>query len=153
MAIQLQDTTFEVTLVLPHHKTYLLNPFLWHLMVSRFFFHFDHFTDGRTPWTGDQLVARSLPNTGKHKHRINTYTHQTSMPSGIGTHDPGFRRQYMPETARLPWPASSQTLCFHVLMKQDRSSKFISIAINRSHRTTQYNDQHVLIYRLVNIIL
>jgi hypothetical protein len=36
----------------------------------------DHFTDGRTPWTSDQLVARPLP-----KHRIITYTHQTSMPS------------------------------------------------------------------------
>jgi hypothetical protein len=32
------------------------------------------FTDGRTPWTGDQPVASPLP-----KHRINTYTHQTSM--------------------------------------------------------------------------
>jgi hypothetical protein len=33
------------------------------------------FTDGRTSWTSDQLVARPLP-----KHRINTYTYQTSMP-------------------------------------------------------------------------
>jgi hypothetical protein len=33
------------------------------------------FTDGRAPRTSDQLVARPLP-----KHRINTYTHQTSMP-------------------------------------------------------------------------
>jgi hypothetical protein len=32
------------------------------------------FTDGRTPWTGDQLIARPLP-----KHRT-TRTHQTSMP-------------------------------------------------------------------------
>jgi hypothetical protein len=43
-------------------------------------FSFDHFTDGRTPWTSDQLVARPLPNTGQHKHRINAYTYQTSMP-------------------------------------------------------------------------
>jgi hypothetical protein len=43
---------------------YLLNPFLFYLTVSRLFFHFDHFTDGRTPWTSDQLVAMSLP-----KHR------------------------------------------------------------------------------------
>jgi hypothetical protein len=34
----------------------------------------DHFTDGRTPWTSDQLIARPLP-----KHRIDTYTYQTSM--------------------------------------------------------------------------
>jgi hypothetical protein len=38
------------------------------------------FTGGRTPWTGDQLVARPLP-----KHRItqaekNAHTHQTSFP-------------------------------------------------------------------------
>jgi hypothetical protein len=58
-------------------------PFLFSLtlqppwtLTSAFQFH-DHFTDGRTPWTSDQLVARPLP---KHKHRINTHTHQTSMP-------------------------------------------------------------------------
>jgi hypothetical protein len=28
----------------------------------------------------DQLVARPLLNTGQHKHKINTYTYQTSMP-------------------------------------------------------------------------
>jgi hypothetical protein len=37
------------------------------------------FTDGKTPWTSDQLVARPPP-----KHRItqtqNKHTHQTSMP-------------------------------------------------------------------------
>jgi hypothetical protein len=33
------------------------------------------FTDGRTPWMGDQLVAMPL-----FKHRMNSYTHQTSMP-------------------------------------------------------------------------
>jgi hypothetical protein len=57
--------------------SYLLNEFLLYLMMSRFMFsfHFDHFTDGRTPWTGDQLDARPLP-----KHRINTYTYQTSVP-------------------------------------------------------------------------
>jgi hypothetical protein len=47
----------------------------------RLFFQFhDHFTDGRTPWTSDQLVARPLP-----KHRTtqtqNKHIHQTSMPS------------------------------------------------------------------------
>jgi hypothetical protein len=43
-----------------------------------FSFH-DHFTDGRTPWTGDQLVPMPLP-----KHRTtqtqNKHIHQTSMP-------------------------------------------------------------------------
>jgi hypothetical protein len=45
-----------------------------------FQFH-NHFTDGRTPWMGDQLVVRPLPNHKtaqiQDKH---TYTHQTSMP-------------------------------------------------------------------------
>jgi hypothetical protein len=39
----------------------------------------DHVTDGRTPWTSDQLVARPLP-----KHRTtqtqNKHIHQISMP-------------------------------------------------------------------------
>jgi hypothetical protein len=43
-------------------------------LASDFQFH-NHFTDGRTPWTSDQLVAKPLP-----KHRINVYTYQTSMP-------------------------------------------------------------------------
>jgi hypothetical protein len=50
------------------------------------------FTEGRTPWTGDQLVARPLP-----KHRA-TQTQNKSIHTpnihalcGIQTHDPGFR--------------------------------------------------------------
>jgi hypothetical protein len=52
----------------------------------------DHFTDGRTPWTGDQLVARPLP-----KHRTTkTENKHTYIPiihalCGIQTHNPGFR--------------------------------------------------------------
>jgi hypothetical protein len=59
-------------------------------LASDFQFH-DHFTDGRTPWTGGQLVARPLP-----KHR-KTQTQNKHIPnihalSGIRTHDPGFRK-------------------------------------------------------------
>jgi hypothetical protein len=47
-------------------------------LASDFQFY-DHFTDGRTPWTSDQLVARPLP-----RHRTtqvqNKHTYQTSMP-------------------------------------------------------------------------
>jgi hypothetical protein len=52
----------------------------------------DHFTDGRTPWTGDQPVARPLP-----KHRTtqtqNKHIHTLNIHAlcGIRTHDPGFR--------------------------------------------------------------
>jgi hypothetical protein len=69
---------------------YLLNPFLSYLTVSRLFFHFDHFTDGRTPWTSDQLVARPL-----HKQRTtqtqNKHISNIHALLGIRTHDPGFR--------------------------------------------------------------
>jgi hypothetical protein len=60
-------------------------------LASDFQFH-DHFTDGRTPWTSNQLVARPLP-----KHRAtqtqNKYIHISKIHSlcGIRTHDPGFR--------------------------------------------------------------
>jgi hypothetical protein len=57
---------------------------LWSIgLISQFL---DHFTDGRTPWTGDQLVARPLP-----KHRINAYTPNIHALCGIRTHGPGFR--------------------------------------------------------------
>jgi hypothetical protein len=57
------------------------------------FFQFhDHFTDGRTLWTSDQLVARPLP-----KHRTtqtqNKHIHTPNIHalSGIWTHDPCVR--------------------------------------------------------------
>jgi hypothetical protein len=37
------------------------------------------FKDGRTPWTGDQLVARPLPRHGTTQTQKNAHTHQTSM--------------------------------------------------------------------------
>jgi hypothetical protein len=60
-------------------------------LASAFQFH-DYFTDGRTPWTSDQLVARPLP-----KHRtIQTQNKQIHKPnihalSGIRTHDSSVR--------------------------------------------------------------
>jgi hypothetical protein len=59
-------------------------------LASDFQFH-DHFTDGRTPWTSDQLVARPLP-----KHRTtqtqNKHIHIPNIHAlcGIQTHDPDF---------------------------------------------------------------
>jgi hypothetical protein len=38
------------------------------------------FTDGRTPWMGDQLVARPLSKHRKRQTQKNAHTHQTSMP-------------------------------------------------------------------------
>jgi hypothetical protein len=63
---------------------------LWAL-ASAFHFH-DHFTDGRTPWISDQLVARPLP-----KHRTtqtqNKHIHTPNIHAlcGIQTHNPSFR--------------------------------------------------------------
>jgi hypothetical protein len=69
-------------------STFLLP--LWSIgLISQFL---DHFTDGRTPWTGDQLVSRPLP-----KHRTtrtqNKRIHTPNMYALCRnrTHDPGFR--------------------------------------------------------------
>jgi hypothetical protein len=43
----------------------------------RFPFH-DHFTDGRTPWASNQLVARPLPKY-RTTEKQNKHTHETSM--------------------------------------------------------------------------
>jgi hypothetical protein len=61
--------------------SFLLLLLLWNIgLISQFH---DYFTGGRTPWTGDQLVAILYLNTGQHKHRINAYTHQTSIEPTI----------------------------------------------------------------------
>jgi hypothetical protein len=72
---------------------YSLDPFLFYLTVSSFFFfHFDHFTAGRTPWASDQFVAGPLS-----KHRTtrtqNKHIHIQDIHAlcGIRTNDPGFR--------------------------------------------------------------
>jgi hypothetical protein len=49
------------------------------------------YTVGRTPWTGDQPVTRSLLYTGQHKYRINAHNTDISALSGIQTHDPSVR--------------------------------------------------------------
>jgi hypothetical protein len=81
----------------------------------------DYFTDGRTPWTGDQLVARPLP---VHKHRktsvrahthththththVHTQTLNIHVLSGIRTYDPDFR-------------ASENGACLRPLVYRDR---------------------------------
>jgi hypothetical protein len=60
-------------------------------LASVFQFRY-HFTDGRTPWTSNQLVARPLP-----KHRTtqtqNKHIHTSNIHAlcGIRTHDPTFQ--------------------------------------------------------------
>jgi hypothetical protein len=73
------------------------------------FLYFNHFTDGRTPWTSDQPVARPLS-----KHRTtqtqNKHIHIPNIDAlcGIRTHDPGFR-------------GSEDSLCLRLLGHLDRS--------------------------------
>jgi hypothetical protein len=57
-------------------------------LISQFL---DHFTDGRTPWMGDQLVATPLPKHRTTQTQKNTHTSNIHGLSGIRTHDPGFR--------------------------------------------------------------
>jgi hypothetical protein len=58
-------------------------------LISQFL---DHFTDGRTPRTGDQLVARSLPvHRTTQLRKTHTDTPNIHDLSGIRTHDPGFQ--------------------------------------------------------------
>jgi hypothetical protein len=65
-----------------------LQPFVgpWPLLQFRDLFY----TDSRTPLTSYQPVARPLPNTGQHKHRINAHTDIHAL-GGIRTHDPSVR--------------------------------------------------------------
>jgi hypothetical protein len=76
-------------------------------LASDIQFH-DHFTDGRTPWTSDQLVTRPLP---KHRttHAQNKHIHIPNIHPlcGIRTPDPGFR-------------ASEDSTCLRPLGYRDR---------------------------------
>jgi hypothetical protein len=83
-----------------------------------FQFH-NHFTDGMTPWTSDQLVARPLP-----KHRTtqtrNKHIHIPNIHAlcGIRTHNPGF-------------PAIEDSTCLRPLGYRDRP-KYIYREFNSS---------------------
>jgi hypothetical protein len=76
-------------------------------LASAFQFH-DHFTAGRTPWTGDQPVARSLP-THRTTQTQNKHIHTPNIRAfcGIRTHDLGFR-------------ASEDSTCLRPLGYRDR---------------------------------
>jgi hypothetical protein len=54
-------------------------------------FH-DRFTDGMTPWTGDQPVARPLPKYGTTQtQNKRIHTPNIHVLCGVRTHDPGFQ--------------------------------------------------------------
>jgi hypothetical protein len=65
------------------------------------------FTDGMTPWTGDQLVVRPLPKYRTTQTQKNAHTSNIHALSGIRTHDHGFR-------------ASEDSSCLRLLSYRDR---------------------------------
>jgi hypothetical protein len=67
------------------------------------------YTVSRSPWTGDQPVARPLPAPGQHKHRMNAHRHPClKWNSNTRSQCLSGRRQFMPKTAR---PLSSAVIC------------------------------------------
>jgi hypothetical protein len=70
------------------HPSMALQPFVGPWPLLQFRNHF--YTDGRTPWTSDQPVARPLP-IHRTAQTQNKYTHtDVHALSGIRTHDPSF---------------------------------------------------------------
>jgi hypothetical protein len=61
------------------------------LDIRRFFSFLMLYTVGRTPWTGDQPIARPRYLHTEHKQRINAHNTDIHALSGIRTHDPNFR--------------------------------------------------------------
>jgi hypothetical protein len=70
------------------HSSMALQPFVgpWPLLQFRNYFY----TDGRTPWTSDQPVTRTLTTHRITQHRINAHTDIHAL-SVIRTHDPSVR--------------------------------------------------------------
>jgi hypothetical protein len=63
------------------------------------------FADGRTPWTGDQLVARPLPKYRTTQTQKKAHTYQTSMPwVGFEPTISAFERAKRVHASELPWP-------------------------------------------------
>jgi hypothetical protein len=96
-----------------------------------FQFH-DHFTDGRTPWTSDQLVARTLrkyrttQTQNKHIHAPNIHA-----LCGIRTHDLSFRASETVHALRCPSTyesgSASRILSTFFLTKHKSASGIFSL--------------------------
>jgi hypothetical protein len=100
-----------------YHAFYSLSLPLEHRNIREHSFHFSFMifsTVGRTPWTGDQPVARPLP-THRTTQTQNKHTHSKypcpRWDSNPRSQRPSKRRQFRPQTARLPWPAVFNMRC------------------------------------------
>jgi hypothetical protein len=70
---------------------------------GRFFSFLILYTVGRTPWTGDQPIARPLPThrTTQTQNKRTQYRHPClEWDSNTGSQRSSERRQFMPQTAR-----------------------------------------------------
>jgi hypothetical protein len=114
-----------VNVVLIYLLTYLIRS-SYTLRYRGCFFHFDHFTDGRTPWTSDQLVAMPLP-----KHRT-TQTHNKQVHIQIS----------MPYVEFEPTFSASERACSYNLPKKTlslRRQAFLPTVKNRKYRSARFN--------------
>jgi hypothetical protein len=84
----------------------------WALTFDFFQFH-DRFTDRRTPWTSDQLVARPLPTHTTQTQNKHIYIPNIHALCEIRTHDPGFK-------------ANEDSTCLRPLGYRDRQSEKLS---------------------------
>jgi hypothetical protein len=88
------------------HSSMALQPSVrpWPLLQFRNLFY----TDGRTPWTSDQSVARPQPTHRTTQNRIKAHTHRHpcfEWDSNPRTQRSSERRQFIPHTARPLWSA------------------------------------------------
>jgi hypothetical protein len=84
-------------------------------LASNFVQIYDHFTDDRTPWASDQLVARPLPKL-RTTQTQNKHIHVLNIHAGIRNHHPGFR-------------ASEDNSCLRLLGYHDQQHTFL-VALN-----------------------
>jgi hypothetical protein len=75
-------------------------------LLGRFFIFLILYTVDRTPWTGDQPFARSLPT-----HRVNAHNIDIHALSGIRTHDSSVRASE--DISCLKWPG--HCVCLSIL--------------------------------------
>jgi hypothetical protein len=101
----------------------------------------------RTPWTGDQLVARPLPS---HKHRkSHTYTQTPNVHvlSGIWTHDPGFRA-----SEDSAWRSAIVTGKCYILLCRYGQNGLVCVK-NSSRRCSQLARPFIRLYFHINSIV
>jgi hypothetical protein len=71
------------------------------LGLGHFFSFLILYTVGRTPWTGDQPIARPPLTHRKHKHRVNAHNTDIHALSGIRTHNPSVQASKVSSCLRL----------------------------------------------------